>query len=78
MAVRVDQTGQQQLGAVADHASAGVFRRDRCEGPGLDDRPVGDRDGPGRDHPRFPQTRIGDRIGAAHDDGLGHALAPVS
>jgi len=52
MAVRVDETGQQELGVVTDHSSLRIFRGNRDKWPGLDDRAASDRDGPAGNYAR--------------------------
>src|SRR6516225_11890874 len=77
MAMSVDQTGHQQLCAVTDDVGARIFGCDFGETAGLLDDAVDDYNCPGRDHARCSEARIGDRICAAHDDGVGHDLAPL-
>src|SRR5712671_3241616 len=77
MAVRVHQSGHQQLSAVADDADIGIFGRDCRERSGLPNGAVHDHNRTGRYHTRCSAARIGDCICAPHDDGLGHSLAPL-
>jgi hypothetical protein len=76
-AMSVDQTGHQQLCAVTDDVGTRIFGCDFGETAGLLDGDVDDYNRPGRDHARCSEARISDRICAAHDDGVGHDLAPL-
>jgi 4-carboxymuconolactone decarboxylase len=78
VAMGVDQTGQQQLSAVANHSRSGVCRCDRGKRPGFGDRAAGDRDGPARNYAGVAQPRIGDRVGAAQDDCLSHSYVSAA
>src|SRR5579884_8540 len=53
-----------------------MFWLQRGERPGLGDGAVRDHDRPVPDHSGCTATRIGEHMGAAHDDRLGHHLPP--